>query len=109
MYKSDKDNLNLDNPMRDLADKDAAKLLSAIHGIKKIKAQIEDYSTSGEYFPSYQDLRKIPDIKEVDVAYMEAKKVKTFKEGQKVVSAGAVKLSGSGVNVELDTSTPLPN
>ncbi|MEE2770547.1 MAG: hypothetical protein VX835_05665 [Pseudomonadota bacterium] len=79
MDKSDKDNLNLDNPMRDLADKDAAKLLSAIHGIKKIKAQIEDYSTSGEYFPSYQDLRKIPDIKEVDVAYMEAKKVKTFK------------------------------
>ena len=32
-----------------------------------------------------------------------------LKEGQKVVSAGAVKLSGSGVNVELDTSTPLPN
>ena len=74
----EKTNIQLENPMKDLGDLESAKLLSAIDRIKKIKAQMEIYSESNDYFPSYDNLLKIDGISKEDVAFLKKEGIKSF-------------------------------
>ncbi|MDG2348396.1 MAG: hypothetical protein P8L77_02920, partial [Gammaproteobacteria bacterium] len=73
------------DPLEGFAVDDVAKFLSNMQAIKKVKAQLEDFSKHDQAFPTYYELKRISDIHVEDVRLMEKKGVTCFSDLEKLI------------------------
>ena len=86
MTEGDKEQFDFSDPMSDLDDNLAAKMVSNIESIKKIKTQMEDFSSRDEFFPSASELTSIPGVKADDIKYMQDNNIDSFKKLRKLIN-----------------------
>lgn len=79
--------LKTKDPLEAFADNDIAKFLSNMYAIKKVKAQLEDFSKQDECFPTFHALSRIPDMKVEDVKLMEDRGVKSFSDLENLIDS----------------------